>query len=52
MGNLKKEGIPASRVALDDPKLKTGDWDDVSLGYPTPKKKKGFIPVWHNDRDI
>ncbi len=32
---FKKEGIHKYPAALDDPKLATGDWDDVSfLGYP------------------
>ena len=32
---FKKEGIHKYPAALDDPKLATGGWDDVSfLGYP------------------
>ena len=51
---FRKEGIPNIPVALDDPKLATGDWDDVSfLGYPQtyPSHFKVAI-VTHNDRDI
>ena len=50
---FRKEGIPIS--ALDDPKLATGDWDDVSfLGYPHRHifHFKVAISVTHNDRDI
>ena len=32
---FQKEGIHKYPAALDDPKLATGNWDDVSfLGYP------------------
>lgn len=52
---FKKEGIHKYPAALDDPKLKTGDWDDVSfLGYPHRHifHFRVRIQVWHNDRDI
>lgn len=52
---FQKEGIHKYPAALDDPKLATGDWDDVSfLGYP---HRHIFhftvgIQVFHDDRDI
>lgn len=52
---FKKEGIHKYPAALDDPKLATGDWDDVSfLGYPHRHifHFKVGITVTHNDRDI
>lgn len=52
---FKKEGIHKYPAALDDPKLKTGDWDDVSfLGYPHRHifHFRVRIGVYHNDRDI
>jgi len=52
---FKKEGIHKYPAALDDPKLATGDWDDVSfLGYPHRHifHFRVRIEVRHNDRDI
>lgn len=53
--NFEKEGIHKYPAALDDPKLATGDWDDVSfLGYPHRHvfHFKVAIQVFENDRDI
>ena len=50
-----KEGIHKYPAALDDPKLATGDWDDVSfLGYPHRHifHFKVGVEVFHDDRDI
>ena len=50
-----QEGIHKYPAALDDPKLATGDWDDVSfLGYPHRHifHFRVRIQVFHNDRDI
>ena len=50
-----KEGIHKYPAAIDDPKLATGDWDDVSfLGYPHRHifHFRVRIQVFHNDRDI
>ena len=50
-----KEGIHKYPAALDDPKLATGDWDDVSfLGYPHRHifHFRVGIEVFHDDRDI
>ena len=52
---FNKEGIHKYPAALDDPKLATGDWDDVSfLGYPHRHifHFKVWIEVFHDDRDI
>jgi len=52
---FQKEGIHKYPAALDDPKLATGDWDDVSfLGYPHRHifHFRVRIQVQHNDRDI
>ena len=52
---FKKEGIHKYPAALDDPKLATGDWDDVSfLGYPHRHifHFRVAIEVFHDDRDI
>ena len=52
---FRKEGIHKYPAALDDPKLATGGWDDVSfLGYPHRHifHFKVAIAVTHNDRDI
>ena len=52
---FKKEGIHKYPAALDDPKLATGDWDDVSfLGYPHRHifHFRVQIQVFHDDRDI
>ena len=51
----QKEGIHKYPAALDDPKLATGDWDDVSfLGYPHRHifHFRVGIQVFHEDRDI
>ena len=52
---FQKEGIHKYPAALDDPKLATGDWDDVSfLGYPH-RHMFHFtvsIEVYHDDREI
>lgn len=50
-----KEGIHKYPAALNDPKLATGDWDDVSfLGYPHRHifHFKVGVEVFHDDRDI
>jgi hypothetical protein len=50
-----KEGIHKYPAALNDPKLATGDWDDVSyLGYPHRHifHFKVGVDVFHDDRDI
>ena len=50
-----KEGVHKYPAALEDPKLATGDWDDVSfLGYPHRHifHFRVRIEVFHNDRDI
>ena len=52
---FKKEGIHKYPAALTDPKLATGDWDDVSfLGHPHRHifHFRVRIQVRHNDRDI
>ena len=52
---FKKEGIHKYPAALDDPKLATGNWDDVSfLGYPHRHifHFRVGIEVFHDDRDI
>jgi hypothetical protein len=52
---FRKEGIHKYPAALDDPKLATGEWDDVSfLGYPHRHifHFKVSIEVFHDDRDI
>ena len=52
---FKKEGIHKYPAALDDPKLATGGWDDVSfLGYPHRHifHFRVWIEVFHDDRDI
>lgn len=52
---FKKEGVHKYPAALTDPKLATGDWDDVSfLGYPHRHifHFKVGIEVFDNDRDI
>lgn len=49
------EGIHKYPEALTDPKLKTGDWDDVSfLGYPHRHMFgiKVEVDVTHDNRDI
>ena len=50
---FKKEGIHKYPAALEDPKLKTGGWDDVSLlGYPHRHifHFRVWIEVFHDDR--
>jgi len=52
---FQKEGIHRYPGADTDPKLATGDWDDVSfLGYPHRHifHFRVWIEVFHNDRDI
>ncbi len=52
---FRKEGVHMYPGADSDPKLATGDWDDVSfLGYPHRHifHFRVRIEVSHNDRDI
>ena len=52
---FQKEGIHCYPAAKDDPKLATGDWDDVSfLGNPHRHifHFRVGIDVLHEDRDI
>ena len=52
---FQREGIHKYPGADTDPKLATGDWDDVSfLGYPHRHifHFRVWIEVFHNDRDI
>ena len=52
---FQKEGIHMYPGADTDPKLATGDWDDVSfLGVPHRHifHFKVWIEVFHDDRDI
>ena len=52
---FSKEGIHKYPAALNDPKLATGDWDDVSyLGYPHRHifHFKVAVDVFHDDRDV
>ena len=52
---FQKEGIHCYPIAIDDPLLATGDWDDVSfLGYAHRHifHFRVEIEVTHNDRDI
>jgi len=52
---FQKEGIHMYPGADKDPKLATGDWDDVSfLGVPHRHifHFKVWIEVFHDDRDI
>ncbi len=52
---FQKEGVHCYPAALDDPKLATGDWDDVSfLGHPHRHifHFRVGIQVFHEDRDI
>ena len=52
---FRKEGVHMYPGADTDPKLATGDWDDVSfLGVPHRHifHFKVRIEVFHNDRDI
>jgi len=52
---FQKEGIHCYPIAIDDPALATGEWDDVSfLGYPHRHifHFRVEIEVTHNDRDI
>ena len=52
---FRKEGVHLYPAAATDPKLATGDWDDVSfLGFPHRHifHFKVRIEVFHDDRDI
>ena len=52
---FRKEGMHKYPAALTDPKLATGDWDDVSfLGHPHRHifHFKVTIEVFFEDRDI
>ena len=52
---FSKEGVHCYPAALEDPKLATGGWDDVSfLGHPHRHifHFRVRIEVFHNDRDI
>ena len=52
---FQKEGIHLYPAAKDDPKLATGEWDDVSfLGVPHRHifHFRVAIDVFHDDRDI
>ena len=52
---FRKEGVHLYPAALDDPKLATGGWDDVSfLGVPHRHifHFNVAIEVFHDDRDI
>lgn len=52
---FRKEGIHMYPGADTDPKLATGDWDDVSfLGVPHRHifHFKVWIEIFHDDRDI
>ena len=52
---FQKEGVHMYPGADTDPKLATGDWDDVSfLGFPHRHifHFKVWIEVFHDDRDI
>lgn len=52
---FQKEGVHMYPAALDDPKLATGGWDDVSfLGVPHRHifHFRVEIEVFHDDRDI
>ena len=52
---FRKEGIHKYPAALDDPKLATGDWDDVSFLGVAHRHIFHFkvrIEVFHDDRDI
>jgi hypothetical protein len=52
---FQKEGVHFYPAAVTDPRLKTGDWDDVSfLGVPHRHifHFRVRIEVFHNDRDI
>lgn len=52
---FQKEGVHCYPGADTDPKLATGEWDDVSfLGFPHRHifHFKVWIEVFHNDRDI
>jgi hypothetical protein len=52
---FNQEGIHKYPAAATDPKLATGNWDDVNfLGYPHRHifYFKVYIEVFHNDRDV
>ena len=52
---FRKEGIHRYPAADSDPKLATGDWDDVSF-LASPHRHSFHFRVWidvfHNDRDV
>jgi hypothetical protein len=52
---FQKEGIHRYPAAGTDPKLKTGDWDDVSF-LAVPHRHmfhfKVAVQVFHDDRDV
>jgi hypothetical protein len=53
--SFQKEGIHKYIAAATDPKLKTGDWDDVSfLGAPHRHIFHFYVQleVFHDDRDV
>jgi len=52
---FRKEGVHLYPDAATDPRLKTGDWDDVSFLGVAHRHIFHFkvrIEVFHNDRDI
>lgn len=52
---FQKEGVHLYPAAATDPKLATGDWDDVSFLSVAHRHIFHFrvrIEVFHNDRDI
>jgi hypothetical protein len=52
---FQQEGVHRYPAALDDPKLATGKWDDVSfLGVPHRHifHFKVSLEVFHDDRDV
>ena len=52
---FRREGIHRYPAALEDPKLATGGWDDVSfLGHPHRHifHFKIWLGVFHDDRDV
>lgn len=52
---FQREGVHKYPAALEDPKLATGGWDDVSfLGYPHRHMFhfRVSIEVYHDDREI
>lgn len=52
---FQQEGVHRYPAAIDDPKLATGRWDDVSfLGVPHRHifHFKVYLEVFHDDRDV